>query len=160
MTKLKEEKEAWHKKETELTAYIQQAAQDREQIIHQYTTYCKQLTGQIETLTEQVNLKAEENSGLSARETQLVIHVSQLEEQLQQLIQHRQKQEVLQKSETPNMKSSADFERLKSVLEQKEQELNASIQEKAAAETSLRNLVRTKVFISNFLSVLTVPKLN
>ncbi len=55
------------KREAELTAYIQQAGQDREQIIHQYTTYCQQLTGQLEDASSQLTDKMSENSALTNR---------------------------------------------------------------------------------------------
>jgi len=44
---LRDENKALKDRETELAAYIQQASQDREQIIQQYTAYCKQLTAQV-----------------------------------------------------------------------------------------------------------------
>ena len=75
------------KRVSELSAYIQQASQDREQIIHQYTSYSQQLAAQIETLTQQLEVKVSENKDFSGREADLVAHVQRLEAQLQKLIQ-------------------------------------------------------------------------
>ena len=75
------------KRVAELTAYIQHASQDREQIIHQYTSYSQQLATQIETLTQQLEIKASENKDFATREADLVSHVQRLEAQLQKTIQ-------------------------------------------------------------------------
>ena len=64
MSRLTLENEEHLKRVSELTAYIQQASQDREQIIQQYTSYSQQLASQIETLTQQLNVKASENHGM------------------------------------------------------------------------------------------------
>ena len=64
VSRLTLENEEHLKRVSELTAYIQQASQDREQIIQQYTSYSQQLASQIETLTQQLNVKASENHGM------------------------------------------------------------------------------------------------
>ena len=51
ISRLSSENEEHVKRVEELTAYIQRASHDREQIIQQYTTYSQHLTTQIETLT-------------------------------------------------------------------------------------------------------------
>lgn len=71
------------KRVEELTAYIQRASQDREQIIQQYTSYSQHLTTQIETLTQELNGKANEVNQSTTRETELLAHVERLENQLQ-----------------------------------------------------------------------------
>jgi len=71
------------KRVEELTAYIQRASQDREQIIQQYTSYSQHLTTQIETITQELNGKANEVNQSTTRETELLAHVEKLENQLQ-----------------------------------------------------------------------------
>ena len=77
------ENEGYVQRVSDLTAYIQQASHDREQIIQQYTSYSQQLTVQIEELTKQLNDKATENHSYATREANLVDHVQRLEAQLQ-----------------------------------------------------------------------------
>ena len=81
--RLVKENEGYVQRVADLTAYIQQASHDREQIIQQYTTYSQQLTVQIEELTKQLNDKATENHSYATREADLVGHVQRLEAQLQ-----------------------------------------------------------------------------
>ena len=81
--RLGKENEGYVQRVADLTAYIQQASHDREQIIQQYTTYSQQLTVQIEELTKQLNDKATENHSYATREADLVGHVQRLEAQLQ-----------------------------------------------------------------------------
>ena len=83
ITRLTNENEEHVKRVAELTAYIQQASQDREQIIQQYTSYSQQLATQIETLTQQLHSKALEVNNFSTREADLLAHVERLEGQLQ-----------------------------------------------------------------------------
>jgi chromosome segregation ATPase len=83
ITRMEGEKAEMEAREAELTAYIRQAGQDREQIILQYTAYSHQLTAQITSLTEQLNAKAAEVSAVAQRESELVKHVEGLETQLQ-----------------------------------------------------------------------------
>ncbi len=64
---LESKNEELTKREAELTAYIQQAGRDREQIIHQYTTYCQQLTAQMEAVNEQLAGKISEADALAIR---------------------------------------------------------------------------------------------
>ncbi len=52
-------------RESELTAYIQQARHDRQNIIDQYTAYGQQLAAELES-------KATENAALTTREAGLV----------------------------------------------------------------------------------------
>ncbi|TRY62639.1 hypothetical protein TCAL_00468 [Tigriopus californicus] len=99
MSRLEDEKDKLVKREAELTAYIQQASQDREQIIHQYTNYSQQLAAQIETITQKLNDKIQENAQMTHRETELTNHIGQLETQLQQMLQAHQEQEKKQQSE-------------------------------------------------------------
>lgn len=87
LSRLTSENEEHVRRVSELTAYIQQASVDREQIIHQYTSYSQQLASQIELLTQQLNERAKETHHLATREKDLVQHVQQLEAQLQKLIQ-------------------------------------------------------------------------
>ena len=81
--RLMTENEGYVQRVSDLTAYIQQASHDREQIIQQYTSYSQQLTVQIEELTKQLNDKATENHSYATREANLVDHVQRLEAQLQ-----------------------------------------------------------------------------
>ena len=83
ISRLSSENEEHVKRVEELTAYIQRASHDREQIIQQYTSYSQHLTTQIETLTQQVNAKVNEVNLSAARETDLLAHVERLENQLQ-----------------------------------------------------------------------------
>ena len=83
ISRLSSENEEHVKRVEELTAYIQRASQDREQIIQQYTSYSQHLTAQIETLTQQVNAKASEVNLSASREADLLAHVERLENQLQ-----------------------------------------------------------------------------
>jgi len=102
VTRLALENEEHLKRVSELTAYIQQASQDREQIIQQYTSYSQQLAAQIENLTQQLNIKASENHGFAKRETDLVQHVQRLENQLQSFIQNpRNKTDIDSSSSLP-----------------------------------------------------------
>ena len=55
----------------------------------QYTSYSQQLASQIETLTHQLNERAQENHLMATREKDLIQHVQQLEAQMQKLIQVR-----------------------------------------------------------------------
>merc|ERR1712038_1600383 len=75
LARITQENEEHVKRVAELTAHIQQASHDREQIIQQYTSYSQQLASQIETLTQQLNVKASENHGFAKREADLVSHV-------------------------------------------------------------------------------------
>ena len=92
------------KRVEELTAYIQKATQDREQIIHQYTSYSQQLTTQIQTLTSDLDDKKIANHTLACREADLVSHVQRLEDQLQQLM--RSKSDVPDTADVDNLRES------------------------------------------------------
>ena len=81
--RLATENEEHLKRTADLTAYIQQASHDREQIIQQYTSYSQQLTVQIEDLTKQLNEKVKENHACAQRESIMVENVQRLETQLQ-----------------------------------------------------------------------------
>ena len=107
------------KRESELTAYIQQASQDREQIIHQYTTYSQQLTAQIESLGSQLSAKAGEASQLATREAQLVAHVEQLEGQLQQQLARSKSEE----REMAKKEEAASVQPIPSHVDMKETEM-------------------------------------
>ena len=67
IVRLKRENETQLKRIKELTLYIQQATEDREQIIHQYTSYSQQLTSQIETLTNSLNDTKMANHNIACR---------------------------------------------------------------------------------------------
>lgn len=81
--RLTTENEEHLKRIADLTAYIQQASHDREQIIQQYTSYSQQLAVQIEDLTKQLNEKVKENHAYAERESNMVENVQRLETQLQ-----------------------------------------------------------------------------
>ena len=99
---LKEENETQRLRINELTLYIQQAAEDREQIIHQYTSYSQQLTTQIEALTKSLNETKLQNHNVACREAELIKHVQQLEEQLQKMIQNRNQDSAEEKKSESN----------------------------------------------------------
>ena len=127
-------------REAELTAYIQQASQDREQIIHQYTTYSQQLTAQIESLGVQLSAKTTEASQLSTREAQLVAHVEQLEGQLQQLLARSksEEREVVEAKEEkkaePSQVDLKETEMLRSKVAEVDQRLTEVIAERDEAQ--------------------------
>lgn len=105
------ENEEHVKRVAELTAYIQQASNDREQIIQQYTSYSQQLASQIESLTQQLNVKAAENHSYATRESDLVAHVQRLEGQLQSSMLHQdQQQRQLRQSSKDRWSPSAEKE--------------------------------------------------
>ena len=132
--KLEEEKAEMKKREEELTAYIRQAGQDREQIIQQYTAYSQQLTAQITSLTEQLNARSSEAAALSTREAELVKHVEGLEATLQETLA---KQKVVQETrqEAPSDGGKSEGRDLEAELElatKRISELGASLEECAA----------------------------
>ena len=132
--KLEEEKAEMKKREEELTAYIRQAGQDREQIIQQYTAYSQQLTAQITSLTEQLNARSSEAAALSTREAELVKHVEGLEATLQEALA---KQKVVQETrqEAPSDGGKSEGRDLEAELElatKRISELGASLEECAA----------------------------
>ncbi len=91
IAKMETEKVEMKKREEELTLYIRQAGQDREQIIQQYTAYGQALASQITGLTDQLNAKTTEAANLVQRESELVKHVEGLESQLQTAIAAQKK---------------------------------------------------------------------
>jgi chromosome segregation ATPase len=98
------------KRVEELTAYIQRASQDREQIIQQYTSYSQHLTTQIETLTQELNGKANEVNQSTTRETELLAHVERLENQLQNSMKNSEGQgRKSQERWTPSTEKEMDI---------------------------------------------------
>ena len=145
--KLEEEKAEMKKREEELTAYIRQAGQDREQIIQQYTAYSQQLTAQITSLTEQVNARSSEAAALSTREAELVKHVEGLEATLQEaLAKQNVVQETRQEAPSDGSKSEGrDFEAELELATKRISELGASLEESAASRDDALGREKSKV---------------
>ena len=147
INKLGEEKAEMKKREEELTAYIRQAGQDREQIIQQYTAYSQQLTAQITSLTEQLNASSSEAAALSTREADLVMHVEELEKTLQEaLAKQRVAEESREKS--PKGDRNTDARDLGADMEfarKRISELEACLVETAAEREDIAEREKTKV---------------
>ncbi len=104
ITKLRAKNEELVSRESELTAYIQQASHDREQIIQQYTAYCQQLAAQLESVSQQLQARSSQAESLTSREVELVAHVETLEAQMQSLRQElgsRERQQQQQQQQQP-----------------------------------------------------------
>ena len=147
INKLGKEKAEMKKREEELTAYIRQAGQDREQIIQQYTAYSQQLTAQITSLTEQLNASSSEAAALSTREADLVMHVEELEKTLQEaLAKQRVAEESREKS--PKGDRNTDARDLGADMEfarKRISELEACLVETAAEREDIAEREKTKV---------------
>ena len=147
INKLGEEKAEMKKREEELTAYIRQAGQDREQIIQQYTAYSQQLTAQITSLTEQLNASSSEAAALSTREADLVMHVEELEKTLQEALA---KPTVAEESreKSPKGDRNTDARDLGADMEfarKRISELEACLVETAAEREDIAEREKTKV---------------
>ena len=145
--KLEEEKAEMKRREDELTAYIRQAGQDREQIIQQYTAYSQQLTAQITSLTEQLNARSSEAAALSTREADLVKHVEGLEKTLQEALA---KQKVAEETRERSPKGDRKYEvrDLGAEMEfarKRISELEACLEETAAEREDITGREKLKV---------------
>lgn len=126
-------------REGELTAYIQKASQDREQIIHQYTAYSQQLTTQIESLSQNLQSKTKEIESLTDRERQLIGHVEQLEGQLQKVIQTEKEVKMV-----PSPASNVDHNEL-NMLRKNVAELDAKLSEVVIERDDLQGKLQEMV---------------
>ena len=123
----------------ELTAYIQQASQDREQIIQQYTNYSQQLASQIESLTQQLHVKANDNHNFATREADLVAHVERLESQLQKQMQQDQP--------SSNPTSEKEISVLRSQAADLDQKILSMQLERDSLQEAKRNLVNISIWL-------------
>ena len=147
IARLQEEKAEMKKREEELTAYIRQAGQDREQIIQQYTAYGQQLTAQITSLTEQLNARSSEAAALSTREAELVKHVEGLERTLQEaLAKQKAAEEARERSTNEDRKSEArDLGAEMDCARRRISELEAHLEETAADREDMAGREKLKV---------------
>lgn len=127
------------KRVEELTAYIQRASHDREQIIQQYTSYSQHLTTQIETLTQELNGKANEVNQSTTRETELLAHVERLENQLQNSMKNSEAagQAACRKSQerwTPSTEKEMDILRSQ-MIEQDKKVLDLQLERDSLQQT-------------------------
>ena len=84
--------------------------------------FSQQLANQIESLTQQLNVKASENHGFAKRENDLVQHVQRLENQLQNLIQQPKGNST--SSEPSNGQANAELQTLRSKVSDLNQKLS------------------------------------
>ena len=140
------------KREAELSAYIQSASVDREQIIHQYTTYSQQLTAQIESVTAQLNQKVEEGQHLARRESELVEHVAGLEDQIQKLRSAQKEQELKVQAavtSTSEVEASEVLKKETEMLRQKVREMDMKLSQIVIERDALQGNMQQKVRLSN-----------
>lgn len=148
INKVEEEKAEMKKREEELTAYIRQAGQDREQIIQQYTAYSQQLTAQITSLTEQVNARSSEAAALSTREVELVKHVEGLEKTLQEAALAKQKVVVETRERSPKEDRKSEVRDLGAEMEfarKRISKLESCLEETAAEREDISGREKLKV---------------
>ena len=97
------------------------------------------MANQIESLTQQLNVKASENHGFAKRESDLVQHVQRLENQLQNLIQ--QPKGLSTSSEPLNDQANAELQTLRS----KVSDLNQKLSEMQTAHERLQSNFKEEV---------------
>ena len=101
------------------------------------------MANQIESLTQQLNVKASENHGFAKRESDLVQHVQRLENQLQNLIQ--QPKGLSNSSEPSNDQENAELQTLRS----KVSDLNQKLSEMQKAHERLQSNFKEEVIFEN-----------
>lgn len=101
------------------------------------------MANQIESLTQQLNVKASENHGFAKRESDLVQHVQRLENQLQNLIQ--QPKGLSTSSEPSNDQENAELQTLRS----KVSDLNQKLSEMQTAHERLQSNLKEEVIFEN-----------
>ena len=101
------------------------------------------MANQIESLTQQLNVKASENHGFAKRESDLVQHVQRLENQLQNLIQ--QPKGLSNSSEPSNDQENAELQTLRS----KVSDLNQKLSEMQTAHERLQSNLKEEVIFEN-----------
>ena len=101
------------------------------------------MANQIESLTQQLNVKASENHGFAKRESDLVQHVQRLENQLQNLIQ--QPKGLSTSSEPSNDQANAELQTLRS----KVSDLNQKLSEMQTAHERLQSNFKEEVIFEN-----------